>query len=309
MDNHWQNELRNLLNELIIDEMRQNIRGTRGTRRARTAMSQSQEQTQLVTVLRELIYGYNEQMRDYGDNMRTILQIIQTMQNNMYEEVEPPIRVRQTTPTAARTNGPPLRQNTNIRQRQNYEPGRFLSWLIYPLNDLSGNAVHQTNFSSNVVVRPTQEQIQNATTTLEYDSNVITQTRCPITLGDFETGEIVRQIRHCGHTFCETALQNWFGSNVRCPVCRYDIRDYSLPDIIDASLNRPTSPNTPNPPNNRNRNNVNNNLNNLNHIFDGISTNLTNILSNYLDNDFGHTNELSYTFEFPVMYSDLSGNT
>jgi len=262
MDNHLQNELRNLLNELIIDEMRQNIRGTRGTRRPRTTTTQSQEQTQIITVLRELIYGYNEQIRDYGDNMRTVLQIIQAMQNNIYEEPEPPIRVRPAATNNTRTNTAPLRQNTNIRQRQNYDPGRFLSWLIYPLNDLSGNAVHLTNFSSNVIVRPTQEQIQNATTTLEYDSAVITQTRCPITLGDFETGEIVRQIRHCGHTFCETALQNWFGANVRCPVCRYDIRTY-VPE-----------PHTP-------LTNENQNETNENELYQNLTDSLNDIMQNY----------------------------
>lgn len=262
MDNHLQNELRNLLNELIIDEMRQNIRGTRGTRRPRTTTTQSNEQTQLISVLRELIYGYNEQMRDYGDNMRTSLQIIQAIQNNMYEEPEPPIRVRQATTNNTRTNTAPLRQNTNIRQRQHYDSGRFLSWLIYPLNDLSGNAVNLTNFSSNVIVRPTQEEFQNATITLEYDSTVITQTRCPITLGDFETGEIVRQIRHCGHTFCETALQNWFDANVRCPVCRYDIRTY-VPE--------PSSPIT----------NENQNETNENELYQNLTASLNDIMQNY----------------------------
>jgi hypothetical protein len=161
-----------------------------------------------------------------------------------------------------------------------------------------------------VVVHPTGEQINSATRIITYDESIeLINHRCPISLADFEEGEDIRQIIHCGHCFCEDSIQNWFRSNVRCPVCRYDIRDYSLPDIIDASLNRPTSPNTPNPPNNRNRNNVNNNLNNLNHIFDGISTNLTNILSNYLENEIGTTNELTYTFDFPVMYRDLSGNT
>jgi len=105
--------------------MRRNIRGTNGMRRTRNSTAQSHEQIHLITVLRELIYGYNEQMRDYSDNMRTILQLLQTIQNNMYEEPEPPIRVRQTTTNNTRTNATPLRQNANIRQRQNYEPGRF----------------------------------------------------------------------------------------------------------------------------------------------------------------------------------------
>jgi hypothetical protein len=34
----------------------------------------------------------------------------------------------------------------------------------------------------------------------------------------------VRQINACGHIFNNQQLELWFRSNVRCPVCRYDIR-------------------------------------------------------------------------------------
>ena len=34
-------------------------------------------------------------------------------------------------------------------------------------------------------------------------------------------------IRQCGHIFVENDLRQWFTRNVRCPLCRYDIRRYS----------------------------------------------------------------------------------
>jgi len=137
------------------------------------------------------------------------------------------------------------------------------------------------NFSSNVIVRPTQEQIHNATIALEYDSNIVTQTRCPITLGDFETGEIVRQIRHCGHTFCETALQNWFGSNVRCPVCRYDIRTYVRPDTPPSPVT--TNENETNE-NETNENETNENETNENEIYQNLTASITDIMQSYSEN-------------------------
>ena len=51
-------------------------------------------------------------------------------------------------------------------------------------------------------------------------------TRCPIRHEDFQGTDIVMQIRHCRHNFNSVALNRWFENAVRCPVCRYDIREY-----------------------------------------------------------------------------------
>ena len=84
------------------------------------------------------------------------------------------------------------------------------------------------------------QQINNSTQIINYNrdmSNI--NTSCPITLEDFQDGDVVRRIRHCGHTFHENAIQGWFRSNVRCPVCRYDIREYIIPT---AEHNETTEP-------------------------------------------------------------------
>ena len=51
------------------------------------------------------------------------------------------------------------------------------------------------------------------------------QDRCPISLDDFNNGDQLLRIRRCGHVFGNLSLRSWFNSNVRCPVCRFDIRD------------------------------------------------------------------------------------
>ena len=44
---------------------------------------------------------------------------------------------------------------------------------------------------------------------------------------DFNDNETVTIIRHCGHIFNSDELATWFQSNCRCPVCRYDIRNFN----------------------------------------------------------------------------------
>jgi hypothetical protein len=268
------NQLRNILDAMLLDEFRRSA----GRQREMPTQVFTNEQTQLLTILRELIYGYNEQMRDFNNNVRTTLQLLQTIQTSISNLREPPIRVRQTTTNVPRTNAQPTRQNTNRHWEHNHDSNRFLSWLIYPITDLSGNVIPST-FNENVIVRPTQEQIQSATQFLEYDSATTSNTRCPITLEDFEEGEMVRRIIHCGHTFCETALQNWFRSNVRCPVCRYDIRTLSRPSNINQNENQngyvsPIIIDT--------SNNIIDNTN-TNALIQTITTSITNILQNYSD--------------------------
>ena len=43
----------------------------------------------------------------------------------------------------------------------------------------------------------------------------------------FQENDQVMMIKHCGHIFKPAELQSWFQTNVKCPVCRYDIRNYT----------------------------------------------------------------------------------
>ena len=43
----------------------------------------------------------------------------------------------------------------------------------------------------------------------------------------FNDSDNVSIIRECGHIFSTQEINLWFRSNCRCPICRYDIRNYN----------------------------------------------------------------------------------
>jgi len=88
------------------------------------------------------------------------------------------------------------------------------------------------SFYENITVAPTRTQIENATRVVSF-SEITTpiNSSCPITLERFDESSSVTQILHCGHIFTPSGIDSWFQSNVRCPVCRYDIRDYRAPPL------------------------------------------------------------------------------
>ena len=107
--------------------------------------------------------------------------------------------------------------------RRTYRPSDFYTRLRTPLYQPRFN---QTQFTD-VVIRPTQLQIDNATEIITYhDSIELLNTQCPITMADFQDGDIIRRIHQCRHSFNNESILGWFRENVRCPVCRFDIREH-----------------------------------------------------------------------------------
>jgi hypothetical protein len=102
-------------------------------------------------------------------------------------------------------------------------------------------------FFDPVIIYPTTSQIETATRRVLYrDIATPINNSCPISMENFNDNETVTIIRHCGHIFNIDELATWFQSNCRCPVCRYDIRNFnrnisylsdeernnSIPDLI-----------------------------------------------------------------------------
>jgi hypothetical protein len=178
-------------------------------------------------------------------------------------------------------------------------------------------------FAEPVIIRPTNDQITNATRMIQYSSDLSNNTRCPITLEEFQADELVCEIKHCRHLFKRDSIMDWFQRNVRCPVCRYDIRDYvaeqeevpetdepfedASPFLIDPSnnLSRTSSPLR------RHASPILNTVlaNSVNTQINSIATNISNILHNYIEHETTETNEIPsnvFTFEIPIIYFDLS---
>ena len=82
------------------------------------------------------------------------------------------------------------------------------------------------NFFDNVPVYPTPEEISAATRVVRFDTvELPPNERCPITLVPFNDNDLVMQIMQCRHLFNIVHLNGWFRDNVRCPVCRHDVRE------------------------------------------------------------------------------------
>lgn len=290
MDNRrTQTELQNLLNELIYDYYPSNQSDRNFIYRRN-----SYENDSMLQVIRELMQSHSENMREYATNMRTSLQIMEIMLRH---------QERQQPSTTPRTQAQ-SRTNSRRQTAPQYDPrwwspqtnsraAQLYSYVLYPFRDLSGNAIPQFQ---DVVIHATQEQIDVATRTYNYNSrqNPI-NARCPISLENFEDGDQVREIVQCGHLFCEESFQNWFRSNVRCPVCRYDIRGIttSVPD--PSGIQQPI--------------NIEDEINNItSNMISGLTRNISNIINNYVNNDSENDLNLTYTFDIPIIYNDISGN-
>uniref|UniRef100_A0A6C0E2M4 RING-type domain-containing protein n=1 Tax=viral metagenome TaxID=1070528 RepID=A0A6C0E2M4_9ZZZZ len=82
-----------------------------------------------------------------------------------------------------------------------------------------------SSFFSNVPVFPTMDEIRRASTVVRYrDVEDPLNDSCPISLERFTEDSYVTQLNYCGHLFNTNELNIWFETNVRCPVCRHDIR-------------------------------------------------------------------------------------
>jgi hypothetical protein len=135
-------------------------------------------------------------------------------------------RFRRTTPPT--NNSVTDSTNTNTSTSTNTSrPSAVYRWDYYiPIDDLE-----------DVIISPTQEEITSNTRNIIF--NTITSPlnmSCPITLERFEDNTECTQIIGCGHLFNRDGLTQWLRGNVRCPICRYDIRNRNAP-MTDASFN------------------------------------------------------------------------
>jgi hypothetical protein len=149
-----------------------------------------------------------------------------------------------TIPNVNNTNINTNPNTANLRTNANTNRGRYhrrnnintdnLETMPTPIGRMTGI---MNSFFQPINIVPTQTQIENATSNITYGEIVEPiNTSCPISLETFiETSEVV-MIKQCKHVFNKQSLMSWFNSSCRCPVCRYDIRDY-----VDAENNETTN--------------------------------------------------------------------
>mgnify|MGYP002868688292 CR=1 FL=1 len=125
--------------------------------------------------------------------------------------------------------------------------------------DLPGS-VNQTTTTEDIInesfnsytpisIRPSVHQIRRATRLIQFrDISNVTHQICPIDREILNPTDTVMQIMHCNHYFRESNLRRHFRNNTRCPLCRYDIRNYTAPlETSTIFSRRPTIPPPPPP--------------------------------------------------------------
>lgn len=170
----------------------------------------------------DLLYRSLEEIRDSIDIITGVHERLYNNNNNSESNLGESFRESTPRPSEIRPNVLP-RVNI-VHQPLN---GDYISLLNLLNETLSTNTNNNRTFFDRVVVNPTAEQIIRAVRVVRFSSiSNPPNTECPITLESFEDNAMVTQIRHCGHVFNSSSINSWFRSNVGCPVCRYDIREY-----------------------------------------------------------------------------------
>jgi hypothetical protein len=254
----------------------------------------------------EIMTQYNENMSNYQENVRLFIQTMNSilLLHRTNDARQQQRQQQQSQPQSQQQAPSPIYVNAPRRNRDRNSTHTILSYLLQPYVT-TPPATYE-----DVVVRPSEDEINHALRRYTWGQETSTRhTRCPITLEEFQENESVCEIIHCGHIFKEESILDWLNRNVRCPVCRYDIRQYSVSDSQRASTNitrlantqihttRPLSPV-------RNRQATN--------IIDNFSNGIVDIIQNYITNEMSTIDtsmNTVFTFEFPIGYYDVSGNS
>lgn len=262
----------------------------------------------------EIILQYNKNIQVYNDNMRLYLDVIRINSsiNRTNQNVHPL----------------PARRTNNI-----FESLFSTNTPFRNIVSLQNTVLHE-----DVVIAPTEEQISDATEIIRFNENISINACCPITLDPFIQGERVCRIKHCSHLFKENSLRDWFRRNVRCPVCRYDIREYGngngnsngvddddedsdneYSDLVNELLNENMNENAQTTHNEIHNNTPDNNLDNATQDAQNAQSrnisNVTNVIRDFINNELlnspnltASTSELLYAFDIPLTSLDASGS-
>lgn len=143
----------------------------------------------------QIIRTHTEMMSEYNTNVRNIINLIQRTSDYGHTHTHTPA----STPT------------TRSSSRSD------IATLIYLLSQ-AGVDDARAGLS--------QSQIENATESVLYTPAAFPEiTQCPISLDEFEDGELVCQIRHCRHIFKRRNIMRWLETHTCCPVCRHDLEN------------------------------------------------------------------------------------
>jgi hypothetical protein len=139
--------------------------------------------------------------------------------------------------SARQTSRGPINQNSNIHQYT------FPSETLYtfPVSDLNSSTRDaqllttilglfaspglsgDSSFLDPVSIYPTIAQIERASV-VSREEVTDDDMNCSICRDNIIENEEIRRLNNCSHAFHKVCIDQWFRTNVHCPICRDDIR-------------------------------------------------------------------------------------
>jgi hypothetical protein len=143
-----------------------------------------------IDIVNNAIEEYNRNQLHYNRNTERFISIL----NILVERPITPLPATRTIPRRRTTNSLTSPLFTNI-----------------PISSAAATSTGLTN-----------AEIQEHTQTVQYTVDM-QEVVCPISYENFEEGEQILKINHCGHIFKIDPIMRWFRQNKRCPVCRHQL--------------------------------------------------------------------------------------
>ena len=249
---------------------------------------------QLDTIYETMI-NYNTTMLQYQANIREMLRLMNVNSMNYR------LRMNENRQPHQSRNTPNIfRHFTNTTtQRQNGNNSFLFSQWTQPLfNQTRPRILSQT-------------QINQYTTTFTYSDQShehINETRCPISLENFQNGDSLCQIIGCGHVFLKSNLMNWFRRSHQCPICRYDLMNNQPQQNTESNEINPQQNAETNPQQNAETNQNNPPQQNIGtNIQQNLEQEMYNLMQSFID---ASISELGSNYDISVNsipLNDMSG--
>jgi hypothetical protein len=190
-----------------------------------------------------------------------------------HPEIRPHLQSNEPISINRNTRQPPRNPNVNVLPNNQ---DQYMARYLTNIPDLIFGTIGQGLTS--VVVRPTDRQVREATQLVRFENIIDPQnSSCPISLERFTGQQLVTRIIFCGHIFSTNELQTWFETNVRCPLCRFDIREHRNQSSINNNEPEPMPEPMPEPEIDQSSENHNDQYDEL---FNSISRNIDGLLRN-----------------------------
>ena len=220
----------------MIDDIRNNMISTSNSQHRLLNVLVAQSERVFTQI--EALYGTLDEIRD---NIVYITQQQTQRQQTQRQQTQRQQTQRQTQGSRLNSAFQNIRPNVVYDYRTPISPIEYLNTNTNTNRSTFGSQMSDilsSFLNTSVTIRPTTEQLDAASRLVRYgDIERPLSESCPISLDRFNIDDLVRQIHHCGHLFVPSQFDEWFQSNVRCPVCRFDVRNH----VRDQNTSRPTT--------------------------------------------------------------------